>query len=272
MFSVFSENKPSLPIATSEQVFRDYLCVVGQKSVLSLTHYGGSCSRREVAEIILVQQMLALGGFDYEFSLESGYYSLRERKLIRSGLLLIGIDSIWQSEANEMADDVYISPPIINAGEYQAGFYTSTHNDKVLATTSIKNLKALSVVSNKQWTIDWKTLKSTQFNHVKHEGTWLAQARLIEKELADVMLAPFSNRDDLSYNFKDILLTPIPGFLIELPESRHIIVSKKHPLGESAFNALIKGMEIMRNNGTITKAYEDAGFLNKNVKHWQVVK
>ena len=233
--------------------------------------YGGKCSRREVVEIILVQQMLALGGFQYQFILDPEYYNMRERKLLKEGLLLINVDSVWQSEAIAMENHVYISPPLIRKKEYHAGFYTSADNQNVLLTNSVEQLKRLSIVSNKNWTIDWTNLSKAGFMRVAHEEQWMSQASLVNKHLIDVMLIPFSNADDLSYQIKSIELKPISNFKFPLHESRHVIISKKHPLGGETYKALIKGMEIMRAKGLITKAFEHSGLFNPGVKDWQRV-
>jgi hypothetical protein len=233
--------------------------------------YGGKCSRREVVEIILVQQMLALGGFEYQFLLEPEYYNMRERKLLEKGLLLINVDSVWKSEAIAMESHVYISPPLIRKEEYHAGFYTSVTNEKVLSSNSISQLKRLSIVSNRDWTIDWKSLTKAGFERIVHEEQWMSQASLVKKHLVDVMLIPFSNADDLSYKIKNIELKPISNFKFPLNESRHVLISRKHPLGEQTYKALIKGMKIMRAKGLITKAFEQSGLFNSKTKDWQPV-
>lgn len=269
--TLFAKSLPSLTIVINEDVYRDYLCVLNEQDVLSVEDYGGKCSRREVVEIILIQQMLALGGFEYEFILDPEYYNMRERKLLKKGLLLISVDSVWQSEALAMDEHVYISPPLIRKEEYQAGFYSSSDNESVLSSNSIDQLKRLSIVSNKHWTVDWRNLTKAGFERIFHEEEWMSQASLVNKHLVDVMLIPFSNNDDLSYKIKNIELKPIPNFKFPLDESRHVIISKKHPLGDKTYQALIKGMKIMRAEGVITKAFTHSGLFNPTVVHWQHV-
>ena len=262
---------PKLNIVINEDVYNNYLCMLNNQHVLAVKNYSGKCSRREVVEIILIQQMLALGGFEYQFILEPDYYNMRERKLIEKGLLLISVDSVWQNEAKSMTDSVYISPPLIKKGEYQVGFYTAADNKKVLSTTTIEQLKDLSIISNKKWTVDWKSLSQANFTYLHHEKNWVTHAKLVSKHIIDMMLIPFSNDNDLTHMIRDIELTPIPNFVFPLTESRHVIIAKHHPLGEKTYQALLTGMKIMRDNGTITKAFTQSGLLNSKVKHWQRV-
>ncbi len=261
----------NLPIVTADDVYEEYLCLVANRELMSIDDYSGKCSKRVTVEIILIQQMLALGGFQYPFKLEPGYYNLKERKLIQSGLLLVSVDSVWHSEAQAMEEFVYISPAIIRAGEFVAGFYTIGSNEKLLATKTLADLRALAVVSSKNWTNDWQALQQAKFTQVYHEPIWTSQAKMVEQNLADVMLIPFSNDEELSYTFWQTQYKPIPNFFLRLPESRHFIISKKHPLGKQAYEALVKGMAILRAKGTITQAFQQSGLFNEKVKDWQQV-
>jgi len=56
-----------------------------------------------------------------------------------------------------------------------------------------------------------------------------------------------------------------------LNDSRHFVVSKKHPKGKETFIALQKGLTILRQRGTITKAFQDSGFFNQQVKNWPII-
>jgi hypothetical protein len=269
--TLLANKATQLTIVINEDVYRDYLCLLNNQDVLSVQEYSGECSRREVVEIILVQQMLALGGFEYQFILDPEYYNMRERKLLEKGILLISVDSVWQSEAMSMSEHVYISPPLIRKEEYQVGFYAAVDNETALASSSIEELKRLSIVSNRNWTVDWKYLNKAGFKKIEHEEEWMSQAALVNKHLVDLMLIPFSNKDDFSYKIKNIELKPIPNFKFSLYESRHVVISKKHPLGKEIYQALTKGMKIMRAKGTITKAFVHSGLFNYKVKGWQRV-
>lgn len=268
-FSLTAVAVENLPIVTADDVYEEYLCLVDNRELMLIDDYSGKCSKRVTVEIILIQQMLALGGFQQPFKLEPGYYNLKERKLIKSGLLLVSVDSVWHSEAQAMKEFAYISPPIIRAGEFVAGFYTISTNEEILATKTLAELRELTIVSSKNWTNDWQALQQAKFTKVYHEPIWTSQAKMVEQKLADVMLIAFSNDEQMSYLFWNKLYKPIPNFFLRLSESRHIIISKKHPLGKQAYEALVKGMEILRARGTITKAYEQSGLFNKNIKSWQ---
>ena len=48
------------------------------------------------------------------------------------------------------------------------------------------------------------------------------------------------------------------------------IRSKNHPDGKRVFEALNKGIRIMRESGEIEKFYRQAGFINASVKDWAI--
>jgi hypothetical protein len=50
--------------------------------------------------------------------------------------------------------------------------------------------------------------------------------------------------------------------------SRHFVISRKHPLGASTYSALETGLAKLRDNGTITRAYTEAGVFNERSKDW----
>lgn len=193
--------KDTIPIVAQQHKYDDYLCLVKGREIKTINEYGGKCARREVTEILLIQQILALGGFDYDFELEPGYYAQKDVKLLKSGMLLIGVDSFWSSQAESLKDDAYITPALIQEGSYVAGLYTVEGNIKALSASSDKEIKNLSVISSKTWPMDWQLIQSLGFKNISHEVSWMTQAKLMKSKLVDVMLIPFSNEEDKSYVF-----------------------------------------------------------------------
>ncbi len=63
-----------------------------------------------------------------------------------------------------------------------------------------------------------------------------------------------------------IHLIPVQNIGIELKDSRHFVISKKHPFGEVAYQAMNRGLTALRHKKKITKAYKEAGFFIDNNK------
>lgn len=260
---------PNIAIASSDaivifirdDVYEDYQQFLAGRDVLSIHEFKHKNMRRDVADMVLLQQALALGGFKSQFSYVPGKVNFRNTKMLETGELLLSFDSYWLIDAKELASSVYISDPVIRRGEYFAGIYTSPNNQKTLQLKSLADLHELTGVSTPKWQTDWKTMSSLPLKKLIREDEWLSQARIVHMGWVDFMLMPFFNSNDGSYQLEQIRLQRVPGIAILLDDSRHFVISKVHPSGKAAFDAIQRGMRILRANGQIEKMYREAGFL-----------
>jgi len=241
-------------------VYMDYLEFLDNRDVINITDYSGKNARRDVADIIIALQSLHLGGFKHKFRLSSGNVNYRNKKMLQTGELLISLDSYWLTDAKAIEQDVYISSPVIRQGEYVAGVYTSPNNVKTLATQRLTDFHKLTGVSTPKWRTDWETMTSLNLAELIQEDQWISMARLVSQGWVDFMLMPFHQDTKQDYKIYKVHLVPVPNIAIMLNGSRHFVVSKHHPLGESAIKALEKGMAILRQQGRIKKTYIQAGF------------
>lgn len=253
-------NANNVLIYIRDDVYNDYVSFVNQRDVLEIKNFSGKSIRRDVVDMIIAQQALKLGGFTNEFKYSPGKVNFRNTKMLQEGKLLISFDSYWKSDANELADKLYISSPLIRKGEYVAGVYTSPQNKKVLKVKTLEGLSKLTAVSTPKWKTDWDTLKSLQLKDLIREDSWLSMARMVNLQWVDFMLMPFNGKDDQSFKVRNIHLVPVKNIAILLKDSRHFVISKSHPYGKAAHIAINKGLKILRSRGTIKKAYIEAGF------------
>ncbi len=245
--------------------------IIGKTPILDITDYSGKNAQRDVVEFILIQQALLLGGADIQFNFIYGNYDARNLKLLNEGLLLLSFDSLWLSATEQYKDNLYISEPLIRKGEYYAGVFTSEQN---VANYNAKTLSLsdMTIVSSKDWHVDWVTLQSLKPKKLVHESDWIVMAKMVSRGWIDGMLAPFKKQHNFSYIGPDYKIFAIPNVKVALNDSRHFVVSKKHPLGQQTFEALQRGLKILRDRGLIEKAYREAGFLNDDVKDWRTIK
>ncbi|WP_246058183.1 hypothetical protein [Litorilituus lipolyticus] len=96
-------------------------------------------------------------------------------------------------------------------------------------------------------------------------------AKIVSKGWVDVMLAPFTSNYPFNYQGQGYFIKAIDGAKVALNDSRHFVISKKHPNSKETFIALQKGLAILRQRGEITRAYQQSGFLNKQVQHWNII-
>jgi hypothetical protein len=227
-------------------------------------------SQREIVEMIILQKALYLGGDKRTVTFRpKDSLILREVTPLVKGESLIYGNTLWFEAIKDYQGSLYISDPIIRYGEFEAGFYTSSNNNKALAT-KIDTLNELTVITNRQWVADWRALHNSPVQTVNFMGSWVEMLNMVEYQLVDAMLINFSLQKNLQLYFNEKIYTPIPNIKIMLPDSRHFVVSKKHPNGKLVFEALNKGIRIMRESGEIEKFYRQAGFINATVKDWAI--
>ena len=109
-----------IPVFIRDDVYEDYLKFLDGRAVLSIVDFRGITMRRDVADMVLLQQALALGGFTKRFYYQPGKFNFRNTKLLETGDSLLSFDTYWLSDAKALSDKVFISEPVVRRGEYLA--------------------------------------------------------------------------------------------------------------------------------------------------------
>ncbi|MBA6252201.1 MULTISPECIES: hypothetical protein [unclassified Colwellia] len=243
-----------------DDVYQDYMSFLDGRDVHTIKNFSGKKIRRDVVDMIIAQQALKIGGFEHSFKYATGKINFRNTKMLASGRLLISFDSYWLADAKALNDSVYTSDAVIRQGEYIAGIYTSPSNSAVLAITEFEDLQKFTAVSTPKWRTDWQTLKLLSLKELIQEDEWLSQARMVNLGWIDFLLMPFNSTPDQSFTMDKIHLVPVKGVAIELKDSRHFVISTKHPHGKIAFKAINIGLKKLRNQHRIVQAFTQAGF------------
>ena len=250
-----------IQIYVRDDVYIDYKRFLNGRNVSEITDFSGEYIRRDVVDMILAQQALALGGFKKQFEYHTGNVNFRNTKLLEQGKLLLSMDSYWLEDAKAMSNSVYMSKALIKRGEYYAGLFHSPDNQKMLKLQSYQQLKDYTSVSTPRWRTDWETLHSLPLQKLFVEHEWVSQARMVSTMWADFMLMPLMPSLNNEFNLEGIKLVAHPRLVMLLDSSRHLVVSKAHPYGKEAFKALQEGLKMLRQRGMIVKAYTQAGFI-----------
>lgn len=250
-----------IDIYIRDDVLTDYVAFLDGRSPLSISEFSTKRIRRDVVDMILAQQALKLGGFEPQFEYHSGKINFRNTRMLEQGQLLISFDSYWLQDAQAIEEHVYISAPVIRVGEYYAGVYSHPDNLGAQQSKHINDFAALSAVSTPRWRSDWQTLEQLPLKKLVREDEWLAQARMVSMQWVDFMLMPMMPQYNNYYQLENIALKANANLVVLIEDSRHFVISKKHPHGQQAFAALQKGLAILREQGRISKAYKEAGFI-----------
>ncbi|WP_051304816.1 hypothetical protein [Chitinilyticum litopenaei] len=262
-------------ILTQQDVYSDYLKFLKGRDPLSLTRFDGEHSRRDVVELVLVQQALKLGGNTRAIKLvtvnaTSDSYN-RYLKEISTGNAALGGNSVWEVDLKPLADKVYISEPAIRQGEFHAGLYTIPGNSRALAASDRAAVQKLTAVVADSWKPDIATLESIPIKNLLKTHSWDSMIGMVSKQRADVVLAPFQPTPDLSFEAGSQKFVPVPNVKVGLQGSRHFFVSRSYSGSATLAKALNSGLDILRNNGTIERAYRESGFFNARTAGWKLI-
>lgn len=260
-------------IISSENFSQRYDEFLAGRSVLDVKEFYPSTkgSHIEIIEMVLLQQALHLGGEHREvvFNPKPSVNVIEFSDLIAGDSLILA-RSTWHEDMLDYKGSLYISEPIVEFGEYEAGFYVTKRNI-ALHDMPAERLNQLTVVANPRWKVDWRALNNTNINIVSFIGPWETMLEMVETEIVDAMLVNFSVSESLLLSFEGREYVPINELKLFLPDSRHFVVSKRHPDGKQVFTALNKGLRILKQRGILRKALIQSGFINKKVKDWETV-
>ncbi|PAY02462.1 hypothetical protein CKO50_04325 [Pseudoalteromonas sp. HM-SA03] len=260
----------ALNVFIRDDVLANYQRFVGERDVTKITDFSGQYLRRDVVDMVIAQQALQKGGFDKTFIFTPGFVSFRESNLLEKGEQLLHFDSYWKADLENKGRLLFISEPVIQKGQYFAGIYHGIDNQKVKQLKEEQGLTQLTSVSNPKWQTDWQTLESLPLKQLHAESDWMSQARMVSKGWVDFMLMPLMPKRDNRFVLEDVELIANEHLVVLLNDSRHFAVSRLHPEGERAFAALQKGLAILREQGRITSAYQQAGLI-PDLNKYQVV-
>lgn len=259
----------ALSILVPTSIVDDFNIFVDGRDILSIDHYGGETSRREVAEMVLMHQALFLGGYNGEIKYvaqEVDY--LRSLHMIADGNAAVFGATAWYENISAENSPYWVTKPLVRNGEFVVGLYTNASNSKAMSVKSLSDLRRLRAVSNVHWGTDWRNLELLNLTHVYSVRQWSNMARMVQAQRADFTLAPFHSNSGRVLVTEDFELTPIPNVSLALEGSRHWVTSKAHPMGEKAYQSLSRGLASLRNQGSIVRAYSESGFFQPKHNHW----
>jgi len=221
-----------------------------------------------VLDSVLIGKALQLGGLNFTFEFVEVPNSERERNMVKDGEVVVAGTSQWDFWTEENQDKVYKSDVVVPNGSFEKGLYTTKERLAKLSVKGVKDLAAISCASSSNWRVDWKTLQGLHFLKLDDSATRTTMFKLVGAGRIDTTLQSFSGTPDMSIVDTGITLVPIPGVKVLLNGARHYVVSKVNPDGAKVFEALQKGLALMKKDNEINRALTETGFFNPNVKSW----
>jgi len=264
--SAFAE-KYFLPIAASEGLAASYNHFLAKRDNDPCNIHDYSGTSRSVISLILMQQAADIGGLPFSPLFRKAPNPGRALLQVKQGKAVAFAGDMWRCEAD---DTMIISPPVVRKGEFEKGIYGKKENRRLMTVRSLKDLQKLSTAVDLTWTQDIDVLQKMHIGSIIKVPRYSLMLRLVDSGRVDFILGELGgSTKDLSFQHYDITLYPVPGVKIALNDSRHFLFSKQHPMGKRLAQAVTRGMTVLRKRGTIRRALEQCGFINKNVHHWK---
>jgi hypothetical protein len=257
---------PPVTAATETANFNTFTQWMAEvKGCHNVRNYNRPDINRGIVEAVLTCQALKLGGYDGEFKMVVAPNYTRAMLMAAEGEATMPSESLWNEDLDEKK--FFSTKPLVVDGESPRGIYVRADKLKSYNVKTLADLRKLKAVMPSNWVKDWATLKEMGIP-TEDAGTGVALLKMVGADRAQFTLFGFNANPEFEMLAEGTKFVPLPGVKISLHGERRMSVSKAAPNGLEVFNALNKGIEILRANGTIARAWRESGYINKRTDSW----
>ncbi|WP_159821260.1 hypothetical protein [Colwellia sp. 20A7] len=264
IFSTFMSYGQEIAISSLPHEINNYKKWLGNKKCSDIQSYQNNYATKASIQIMIICKALHLGGMTVKLSFNSIPNYTRGLYEAHKGTISIPGDSIWQPEISPT--HFYMAPPLFRQGEFQKGFFALPKKRKEIEESIKFNiLKGISpletlrdhiLLTSKNWTFDQAAIKELGLTYLSTTKTE-HMCNMIKYGRGDMYfgeLIMIGNKK-IIFNCNGLILEPIKGIKVAFKESRHFVVSKNIPNNKEIYNALHKGLSILRKSGEIEDAF-----------------
>lgn len=252
-------------VAVPPDVIADFNTLLAGRKPAQLGRYDGPGARRDVVELVLVQQALVLGGDPRPIELVPAPTYRRMLALVADGHADLTGTTVWATDIDSDAARLQASSALIADGEFTAGFFHARGAGTVRDRIHGHRWSGLSAVSSHTWTPDWQALQRLGLAHVYDASEWPVMVRMVAAGRADFLLAPFQPGTEPLIRMEGVVLEPVPGACVALAGSRHLALPRTAS-GDQLRRTLEQGLAQLRKRQAIHRAYTDSGFWNADAR------
>ncbi|MFC3121371.1 hypothetical protein [Agaribacter flavus] len=179
-------------------------------------------------------------------------------------------ESIWSASLDNY-HALHVTQDVVRFGEFEKGVYTSDQHPLQQAkhNTDI-DLKQYTSVTFRHWEHDYNILRQIS-GQVLTTIKFDSLLKMLHAQRADFSIIEFPIEDSLQFTFAGVTTLPIQGIKVKMYDSRVFVISKKTQNSDTIFNALNRGLSIMRKEKRIAPHYIRQGLINHRVKDWKVI-
>ena len=223
---------------------------------------------RQQMSFLIFCRAVQIGGVQATFTLKSYPNYARTLAEVKKGSFMVMNVAPWQADGQ--GENLYQSAAVLKNGMFVKGVYTRADHPELHSIKGLEDLRKFTAVSNDTWLLDWNVLVDLGVEKTS-VGNYVMMAKMVHNSRADFMLVEFSGKPDLTQTIGGVELMPVQGIKINLPASRHFVLSKKVENSGVVFEALGTGLRVLEGKGLVDQGYANAGYPNPNVKEWNAL-
>lgn len=258
----------NLRIVLKDDVLEDYQRFLSGRDPLQIDSFDGPYSRRDVVEVVLIQQALQRGGWLGHVTFVPVSSSSLMLELLADGEADLTGSSVWLRDVEQQEGRVSNSIVVVPEGRFEAGFYMMADNPDRLKIKNLRAIRLLRGVSSRDWVPDWQALGRLRLADLVDVPVWELMVKLVAEGKADFLLAPFQSGEELELAVNGVRMLPIPDYKIVLHGSRHFAVNGIEHYSKDLLIAVDQGLRELEQIGRIKQAYRQSGFFNPKVVDW----
>ena len=265
-----AQDRGVLRVAVPEDVALDYALFLGRRDVTTLRYFGGPHARRDVVELALLLREVARTLPDTGVQLVRINSYQRILLELRAGRVDVLGTTVWDTDLQELGANARVSPALVADGDFVVGLYTAPDNRAAQQAQTVEALQALNLVSNSDWSADWRTLQALGVRSLMDVKTWRQMVLAVARGRADVLLAPFPATQDLALDAEGQRLVPLRGRALALMGARHLAAAPT-PAGQAVAGKVFPALAALVTSGAVRRAYQECGFYNPRTSGWKVM-
>jgi len=272
MPSIASDAPPiTVKVAVNESLTKNYWGFLEkkQKPAIEFTSMDMVNTNRGFISLVVLEQALHKAGLSVNIELVVSPNPKRSQRLLQSADALI---SFKHTATNSAPEGLLTSSVLIDSKDILRGIYGLKSNHLLMKAKTLDDLKKLSAVTNLAWKDEVKFLEEIVTSKLYFVSSYKNIFNLITHRNIDFTILALNKKNgSFEYKFKQATLVPVPGILIQLQTPFRFLISKNHRNSQRIFQALEKGLSLMREQGLLKKYYQNLFLTKTELQYWKII-
>ena len=236
-----------------------------------------------VITLVILKQALHHGGLLVKFDFMRSPNHARSQALVQSGDVLVAMVDI---EDDSTPKDTLKSSSLGSSPIIYRGIFGLESNHALMKVKTLKELKKFTAVTNSSWDDTIALLqeispaelylapnRDSLFKMIAYRNFDFTALNFKEKPEKGYYLHNKHNAPKGNKKLDNPLLVPVPGVSLQILQSSslHFILAKKRPESQKVYQALEKGLAIMRQQGLLQQYVNNSHLARPNLIHLKVL-